>query len=331
MIGRRGAVLAAVVFCAGTVSAGDLAFGACMPISRSASGLGASRQAQLCASRRVQSSIDTKCTLAGNQNNWFSNGPFKGSAASELDRTGTKEQAFVHVVEKKRTADDLIIDILCDAGDVAGFVFGGLLDNVEKHALPSFAKFSDLKMPPIPFLYKMPSVPLVPAVPVAEVTSEMDEMTDEMTTSQMMAPPSRWEEALVQQIEDLKSSPSACPWRIVAPGCSQVPGEETASQTLQRERLMELREALQRHGTISLVENGSRYLGLQHAQAKQAARPAGSEALPESRTGRVGSWQEMGASVLGEMRSRLPGMPAGRMAWLGMATALGARAKKARK
>lgn len=167
------------------------------------------------------------------------------------DRTGTKEQAFVHVVEKKRTADDLIIDILCDAGDVviaqfhstswlpttppdcvclmqAGFVFGGLLDNVEKHALPSFAKFSDLKMPPIPFLYKMPSVPLVPAVPVAEVTSETDEMTDEMTTSQMMAPPSRWEEALVQQIEDLKSSPSACPWRIVAPGCSQVPGEEVS-------------------------------------------------------------------------------------------------------
>jgi len=100
----------------------------------------------------------------------------------------------------------------------------------------------------------------------------------------------------------------------------------------QNERMKTLREALTRHGTMSLVENGSYYLGMKHAQDKQTAvlQDSSQSSVPQTppQLGAVAkSWvsqvalKDVGASVVGQLQSVLPGM--GRMPTLrGLATAM---------
>jgi len=99
----------------------------------------------------------------------------------------------------------------------------------------------------------------------------------------------------------------------------------------QNERMKTLREALTRHGTMSLVENGSYYLGMKHAQDKQTAvlQDSSQSSVPQTppQLGAVAkSWVSQAAlkdvaSVVGHLQSVLPGM--GRMPTLrGLATAM---------
>jgi len=110
----------------------------------------------------------------------------------------SQNEPYIQLGGPKRSADDLIVDILCDAGKVAGFVMGGILETVQAKNVPWSADVQ---------------------------TSKETELDNDTAPAFGMTPSNSWEQALLQQIESASDAPNASPWRIVAPGCSQLPCE----------------------------------------------------------------------------------------------------------
>eukprot|EP00286_Rhodomonas_abbreviata_P004887 CAMPEP_0181319698 /NCGR_PEP_ID=MMETSP1101-20121128/17718_1 /TAXON_ID=46948 /ORGANISM="Rhodomonas abbreviata, Strain Caron Lab Isolate" /LENGTH=313 /DNA_ID=CAMNT_0023427331 /DNA_START=167 /DNA_END=1108 /DNA_ORIENTATION=- len=233
---------------------------------------------------------------------------------------------------KKRSAGDLIVDILCDAGDLA-------LDAAE-YSAPLMAKGAKEAAQRSQSALNLFSAELSRTFSITKPSksstpSETGAMPAETATSLS------WEEALITRPSQSSKSPAGSPWKIVAPGCDQLPPTAvytgrigSAGQSREIERMQQLRQALEKHGTISLVENGSVHLGQRQLETKAEAR-RGSSPEAEAGTASVKDWNAQEESTrsaeplgAGEVLSRIRYslLPQGRMLPLrGLMTAVSAK------